>query len=558
MTEIKNTSLLNMITGAVGLAALFATLIYGGAGLSITLAVGGMVFFFEYLFNFRKERIFTPYLLMATAPLLLLKYSSLFDFRLRILCLILLIYIVSIACAGKARKLEFSLLQTNGFKIWLIAFLLFCLVSTVLYLRGIHLSGDEPHYLMIAQSLADDGDFDLKNNFTEKAYLSYIPVELRFHGGIYGGRYLSFHLPGLSFLLVPFYWLFKLLGGAVPAALYFRLVASFFNAFFVLMLFHIMRMSFPGRDITGLWLLVTAIFPLAFHSVHLYPELPAATCMMAAYYTAFSRRRNLLLAGLFLSFIPWLHVKYIPPLLVLALAIVYDNVKPLKPFRIDKEKLKRLMRFLLFPLINFILLTVFCMVLYNTLSPTNIFPKESYWTVPFLLRLKVFFAYFIDQRDGLLLYAPLYFLVFWSFKKRFQGKLLLLGIGFSYVFFHAFTSVRGAYSPAGRPLMFVSWIFVLFIAHYYFNILNPSVDETNHLPGDRENHLQADGQKHLPVDGENHHSADGQKYLPVDGANHPAASGASDKNWQRFFYRLLLGTSLAVPLWFLYYPLFMY
>jgi hypothetical protein len=35
----------------------------------------------------------------------------------------------------------------------------------------------------------------------------------------------------------------------------------------------------------------------------------------------------------------------------------------------------------------------------------------------------------------------------------------------SYVFFHAFTTVRGAYAPAGRPLIFITWIFIIFIAN---------------------------------------------------------------------------------------------
>lgn len=57
---------------------------------------------------------------------------------------------------------------------------------------------------MITQSLLQDGDFDLKNNVQEKTYLDYIPVEVRFHGGIVNRRYLSFHLPGVSFLMLPF------------------------------------------------------------------------------------------------------------------------------------------------------------------------------------------------------------------------------------------------------------------------------------------------------------------------------------------------------------------
>jgi hypothetical protein len=152
-----------------------------------------------------------------------------------------------------------------------------------------------------------------------------------------------------------------------------------------------------------------------------------------------------------------------------------------------------------------VLLVIYCKLLYNTYSPTNIFPKESYLAVPWLLRLKVFFAYFLDQRDGLLFYSPLFFLASWSLKKKLHHRYLLVGIALSYILFHAFTSVRGAHSPAGRPLMFVSWVFIIFIVHFYHTI----------LPG----HSQF---------------------------------------FSRFSYKMLAGFSLFVTGWVFYYPLFMY
>jgi hypothetical protein len=99
------------------------------------------------------------------------------------------------------------------------------------------------------------------------------------------------------------------------------------------------------------------------------------------------------------------------------------------------------------------------------------------------------------------------FLFFFSFRKKWKDKYFFLGTAFAYIFFHAFTTVRGAYSPAGRPLMFVSWIFILFIAHYYFNLMK--ADEKN-----------------------------------GNGANITA--------------RLLSGLSIFILIWLFYYPLFVY
>jgi hypothetical protein len=516
---LKKMTALPMILPIMGLLTLIFTLLYGGVSWGIILFCVAMILVFEYFFSFRAPilsgggPLLNPYALMVFTPLLLVKYSSITDFTIRLLCFLFLIYIVNIALyTGESKKI-FSLMTARPLTIWFIAFLLFSLVATVLFLQGIHISGDEPHYLMISQSLVQDGDFDLKNNVEEKTYFDYLPIELRFHGGVYLGKYLSFHLPGVSFLLLPFYWFYKVTGAIIPPALFFRLAAAFINAFFALCLFLLLKMTFPGKEVSRFWLFMLVIFPLVSHGVHLYPELPGATLMMAAYLFTFGEKKKYLSAGLFLAAVPWFHVKYIPPLGILTLAILYHMLKPFKSFHLDKEKIHNLLRFFVIPFISLVLLVLYCKILYGSYSPTNIFPKESYWSVPWLLRLKVFLAYFLDQRDGLLFYSPLFFLLFFSFKRKWNGKYLLLGIAFSYVFFHAFTTVRGAYAPAGRPLIFVSWIFILFIAHFYFNIIGNNKEQEGTI-----------------------------EYV----------------NGFRIVYRLLAGFSLFMVAWLFYYPLFVY
>jgi len=536
MENTKNTKFspgFQMAVKVIGLISLLFTLIYGNAGWGFFLVCIGIIAFFEYFFDFRKNEIFSPYSLMILTPLLLLKYSSITDFRIRVMCFLLLIYVFNAAYKKSVREIKFSLLKAKPVTVWFSAFVLFALVSVVIYMQGIHLSGDEPHYIMITQSLVEDGDFDLKNNFDEKTYHKYLPIDLRFHGGEHNGKYRSFHLPGVSFLLIPFYWLFGVLGVGklIPPALYFRLAASVINAFFALGLFLILKRKFPDRDITRFWLLFLIIFPLIFHSIHLYPELPAAALLMFAYFFTFFEKKNYLLTGLLLSFIPWFHVKYIPPLLVLAVAILYQLFKPFKPF--DKEKIKKLVQFSIFPVISFILLVIYSKVLYGSYSPTDIFPKESYWSVSWLLRLKVFLAYFLDQRDGLLFYSPVFFLFFFSFKRKFQDKYLLMAIMVSYVFFHAFTTVRGAYAPAGRPLMFITWIFIIFIANKKFCRGGQKTE-------DRRQRRQV---------------------MAETTSNEKLLRGRPDATRGGFLEKSppgLLGLSLFVLVWLFYYPLFMY
>ena len=64
---------------------------------------------------------------------------------------------------------------------------------------------------------------------------------------------------------------------------------------------------------------------------------------------------------------------------------------------------------------------------------------------------------------------PISLFLFFGLKKETRYPFLLPSAFFAYLFFHAFTTIRGAYSPAGRPLMFVYWIGMVFIARYCFD-----------------------------------------------------------------------------------------
>lgn len=69
-----------------GLAALAFTLIYGRAGLQTTLLVGIVIFLLEWHYQFRKNLTQNPYLFMFLAPVTLMRYTSITDFRIRTLC----------------------------------------------------------------------------------------------------------------------------------------------------------------------------------------------------------------------------------------------------------------------------------------------------------------------------------------------------------------------------------------------------------------------------------------------------------------------------------------
>ena len=84
--------------------------------------------------------------------------------------------------------------------------------------RGASITGDEPFYVLTTQSIIEDGDLDLRNQYAARSYESFfdhpdglwkqsIPLP--------DGRLLSPHNPGLSALVIPGFALGGLAGAQV-------------------------------------------------------------------------------------------------------------------------------------------------------------------------------------------------------------------------------------------------------------------------------------------------------------------------------------------------------
>lgn len=445
---------------ASGLLILFATSLIGGSSVGFIIFIAALIFSAEFLFGLYSAGTISPYIFMMTSPITLLFYSSTTDFTIRLASLVLLSYIASAPFLNVRIREKISGAMKKPFIIWVIPLLLFTLISVWLDHKGVELSGDEPHYLMVAQSLVEDHDLSLQNNIEDRTYMDFIPVELPGHVIIHKGKHLSFHMPGLSFLLIPFYFIFKLTGNIISPHLFFRLSISAINSLFPFVLFLLMRNFFPDKKITGIWFLSLLTVPLLFHSVHIFPELPAATLLAASFLLLFRNKPGPGLAGFLFSLTIWFHVKYYPLLALFALVAIWKLMK--------RDKKKDILKFLVFPILSSIALLLFTKVVYGTFNPSGIFPAENYWVSPITLKLKVFCAYFIDQRDGLFFYAPVLFLFLSGLKIWEPSWRVLLSLLGTYTLFHAITTVRGAHSPAGRPLVFVLWIIMLFVFNYYF------------------------------------------------------------------------------------------
>ena len=89
--------------------------------------------------------------------------------------------------------------------------------------------GDEPHYLMVAESLLRDGDLQLERDYAERRYAAFSRQdELLPHYRVRGkgGEIYSLHAVGLSLLVLPAYALFGYAGASFFMALLLALLVG--------------------------------------------------------------------------------------------------------------------------------------------------------------------------------------------------------------------------------------------------------------------------------------------------------------------------------------------
>ena len=180
-------------------------------------------------------------------------------------------------------------------------------------------AGDEPHYLVIADSLRGDADIKIENNHRARQYLEYFSGELKpdyLRRGANGQIY-SIHAPGLPALFLPAYAFFGYAGAVTLLAL----LSAAASALAWRLCFELTG-GRPGAAWFG-WAVAALPAPVLFHASSIYPDgagailvlTGAAALMHAERLTV----RRALLHGAALALLPWLHTRFV--LLAAALAV---------------------------------------------------------------------------------------------------------------------------------------------------------------------------------------------------------------------------------------------
>jgi hypothetical protein len=197
------------------------------------------------------------------------------------------------------------------------------------YTSRLGVSGDEPHYLLMAQSLWRDGDLDLRNNAADGDWREYTPRAFAPHYGAprRDGRPFPAHSVGLALLLAPSY----ALGGRTACVVLFALLATA-----VAILSRALALRLTGdRRAALVAFAVAAGPPLVFYSFHLYTETPSAVVLWSALCLLLGEVSvgAALAAALLASLLPWLHLKMLAAAVALGtVALARLRGRPLVAF----------------------------------------------------------------------------------------------------------------------------------------------------------------------------------------------------------------------------------
>lgn len=178
------------------------------------------------------------------------------------------------------------------------------------------ISGDEPHYLIMMNSLVSDGDLNLANNYDSVQHggkdAGQLPSELRAiehhtrYAAARGSKTplaatvpeYSTHQPGLALLFAPMLYPFRGTNWLEPMAILcstLAVIGAFF--FFRRLLRHMQAEESAINLVSGLAFLGTTVW---FYGHSLFPEAALLLCICGAYTLGISRGSGFL-AGLFLG-----------------------------------------------------------------------------------------------------------------------------------------------------------------------------------------------------------------------------------------------------------------
>lgn len=344
----------------------------------------------------------------------------------------------------------------------LLACCTFCFALTSLfYLHHTYPTGDEPHYLVISQTLLKYHSLNVSLDYQHGDFKAFYPGSIRPHVvPNMRGQLLPVQNIGAPVLwLLPFYLL-----GRLGAMLFISLVAVLvvYNMYKLMLLLGIQeRYAF----------LVCAAY-IAASPLYLYSHLTFVEPIGALLCITIVRRlfqqkvtlQELLISSILLGILPWVHIRFALFEIVLFFPLLYKTYM--------QYKLKNVYSYVayLVPVsILFVALEIYNFIVWGTFNPAaNQINDKS---IPFQVSpLKGLVGTFFDQQYGLLMTFPLFLFFFigiiLAMKKQYcRYNVLMIALSLPYLLIvNSFSLWSGGWSPPARFILVLLPLYSFYIA----------------------------------------------------------------------------------------------
>ena len=277
--------------------------------------------------------------------------------------------------------------------------------------------GDEPHYLMVADSLLRDGDLSLERDYAEGRYAAFHDAPLAPHYRVRGkgGAIYSLHAVGLSILILPAW----AIGGYAGVTAFMALLAAFLAR----------EVREWVSDLTGNqklaeaagWLAVLTP-PLIHYAGLVFTEVPAALALSVGLRLA--RRdefgvREAVVVGCAAAAMAWLNVRYAPLGAVVVAHALWRH-----------PRVRALLGVLVPCTLSAAGLLLYHQALYGFWDPRRVYGRSPEFALSTLAEGLP--GLLLDQEFGLLVYAPVLVLALPGFVlllRRDRGLAVAAGCG---------------------------------------------------------------------------------------------------------------------------------
>jgi hypothetical protein len=302
--------------------------------------------------------------------------------------------------------------------------------------------GDEPHYLMVAASLLEDGDLALQDDYAAGRYRAIHPADHEPHYRVRGrdGAIYSLHAVGLSLLILPAY-----AAGGYAAVSFFMAVLGVATAWQVR---ELVRETLADDGVAEAAGWIAGLTPPLLHFAGLvFTEVPAALALTVALRAALAPRSGARAwgAGMLLATVPWLNVRYA----ILAVIVLLAAMARRPPLRVA-------VGWWVPTLGSAASLAAYHHALYGFFDPRLVYgrrPEFSAAMIPTGLP-----GLFFDQEFGLWVYAPVFALALPGLVRMMRARRLETATGAALLaavvaVASAWPMWRGGFNPPARFLL---------------------------------------------------------------------------------------------------------